>query len=1031
MKDNSGTSRIFFDNNDHVLLNIVHDVLNREPAHKDIKNLLTSYLHPHGIKEMTASTGLRIAYAVIHLLGSLEAGKAVDRQNALRSLRDEVYCSSQQGALHKNTARVLLEIMKELVRSKGDYVTQLQLARDFRMASFGKPRFIRSQLAKRHLIEMPEEWNQISFDDHVHDANTKGRKSPTHMIMDAWIKGIRSLTVIYYNYVTIEVAEELLESAEIMGITVKIGIEYLARFRGKYIKFFWAPKGFRDRKAFLDFLEHGARQLMAEGRKISEYQQRYVISVLEEFNRKHRLVINEAYGLSLAPLALEDFLAFVGAGQPSLFHLSKFIYTCMFPEIQQVAERMQEQQKDAEDEERLHIVHAIETMKALDPDAIIESFLKPDRNSVIHNPFEPNDEPDVPNLLRFAPDKLLGQIAALHSGFRIILNLTGLTPADVLELLYDCKGRITHLEIFNLKDFAAGIAGHNEEINRLQLAINQGNVIKLKRVIRKIIQDVSDAGTDDAVQRTAKLTAILHDMPTLQGYYKNSLLKSKFGSDSTGSSRNCFGMGLVVKDTLPRRSQRLLAHDALRSRIKVPVKIKPQLRVTYVPRDYKSAPREFENLRRVLSYAFIKAPSGMGVGYEQHRDWKVQAFSAHMEPDGNVAILGGTQIGPDEDWVGFESRSEKERKTGIPLRYINTHLKNGLKILAGFIPAFLTFALTKDWWFLAYFGAFIWFGITGVRNIIQSVLGGGGIRRSSLLHWNDYISWDRLADSLLFTGFSVPLLDLIVKTIILDRMFSITTKTSPIMLYAIMALANGIYICCHNIFRGLPGQAALGNLFRSVLSIPLAVLLNSLFGSILAVSGVVSVSVILQKWAAVISKLASDCVAAAIEGFADRFTNIRMRFMDYSTKIAQIFEVFAKLEILFPEADVVQLMESPQEFLQLLQEKKPNLGTVSIINALDLLYIWMYQPRAASTLKTIMRSMNQEERRMFIASQYVLQQQRQISQLFVDEVFGKKFSKALSFYLDRSEEYLHELQDVYKTLQVFPTEKESTSIGNS
>ncbi len=1018
MTDNYHIFRFFFDENDHILLHIVNDVLNRERVHQDIKNLLIPYLHPHGIKEMTASTGLRIAYAVIHLLGSLEAGKAVDRQNALRSLRDEVSCSSQQGVLHKNTARLLLEIMKELVRSQGDYVTQLRLARDFRVATFGKPMFIRNQLAKRHLIEMPEEWNQISFDDHVHDANTKGRKSPTHMIMDAWIKGIRSLTVIYYNYVNIDVAEELLESAAIMGIRVKIGIEYLARFRGRYIKIFWTPKGFSERKTLLDFFENRARHIMDEGRKVSEYQQRYVFSVLEEFNRKHRLAINEAYGLSLSPLAIEDFLTFVGSGQPSLFHLSKFIYTSMFPEMRQIAEKMRERYKNADEAERLRIANGIEVMKAMDPDAIIESFLKPSRNPVITNPYEPSDDPDIPNLLRLSPTELLEKIAALHSGFHIILNLTGLSPADVLELLYDCQGRITHLEIFNLKDFAAGRAVHNEEINRLQLAINQGNVVKLKQVIQKIIADVAKENVSEDVPRVKKLTAILHDMPTLQGYYKNSLLKSKFGSDSTGSSRNCFGMGLVVKDTLPQRAQKRLARDSLRSRITVPVKIKTHLRVTYVPRDFKRAPREFENLRRVLSYAFIKEPSGMGVGYEQRRDWVVQAFSAHMEPNGNVAILGGTQIGPDEAWVGFDSQGETKKRQSIPLRYLNTHLKNGLKILGGFIPAFLTFALTKDWWFLAYFGAFIWFGITGGRNIIQSVLGGGGLRRSPLLRWNDYISWDRLADSLLYTGFSVPLLDFLVKTVILDRMFSITTKTNPVMLYAVMALANGLYICCHNIFRGLPRQAAFGNLFRSVLSIPLAVLLNAMIASMLGMAGAVSITAILQKWAAVISKLASDCVAAVIEGLADRFINIRMRFMDYSNKIAQIFEVITKLEILFPDADVIKLMESPSEFLSLLGEKKPDLGTIAIINALDLLYIWMYQPRAASTLKAIMRSMNREERRMFIASQYVLYQQRQISQLFVDEVFGKKFSKALSFYLERSEEYLDQLQEAYKTIHL-------------
>ena len=53
---------------------------------------------------------------------------------------------------------------------------------------------------------------------------------------------------------------------------------------------------------------------------------------------------------------------------------------------------------------------------------------------------------------------------------------------------------------------------------------------------------------------------------------------------------------------------------------------------------------------------------------------------------------------------------ELEVEKKIPLSYLNNYLKNSLKILIGFIPAFATFALTKDWWFLAYFGAFIWFG---------------------------------------------------------------------------------------------------------------------------------------------------------------------------------------------------------------------------------------------------------------------------------------------------------------------------------
>jgi hypothetical protein len=114
--------------------------------------------------------------------------------------------------------------MKDLLRTRNNELCQLKLAHDFRMVSTGNPRFVRAELAKYHLLEMPEEWNQYAFDDHVHDANTKGRKSPTHLVMDAWIKGIRFLTVVYYNYVSPEVIEELIEASSILDVRVQVGI---------------------------------------------------------------------------------------------------------------------------------------------------------------------------------------------------------------------------------------------------------------------------------------------------------------------------------------------------------------------------------------------------------------------------------------------------------------------------------------------------------------------------------------------------------------------------------------------------------------------------------------------------------------------------------------------------------------------------------------------------------------------------------------------------------------------------------------
>lgn len=305
-----------------------------------------------------------------------------------------------------------------------------------------------------------------------------------------------------------------------------------------------------------------------------------------------------------------------------------------------------------------------------------------------------------------------------------------------------------------------------------------------------------------------------------------------------------------------------------------------------------------------------------------------------------------------------------------------------------------------------YFGAVIWFGITGLRNIVQSVIGGGGIRRSSLLRWNDFISWERLADSLLFTGFSVPLLDYLVKTVVLDRGFEVTTASHPAMLYAIMAVANGIYLSSHNIFRGLPKEAAIGNLFRSVLSIPVAFGFNAALGGILGLAGVMGVNAILQSWAAVISKFASDCVAGFIEGAVDRSRNIKNRMGDYRQKLNQFLDVYARLEMLFPEEDVYDLLDRPLEWYQSADETARDLIKIMIINSLDLLYFWMYQPRARTAFRDRLRDMAPEERCVLIKAQKILKMEREISQMFIDGIAGRNFSKPLAFYLSSSAEYL-------------------------
>jgi len=1034
---------LFFDGNDDKLLTIVNDVLKRGSRPKTLSSLMAPYMHPHGIKEMAAPSGLRIAYAIVSLLGSLDIGKAADRLVALRALRDEVL-GSANGYAQRNTARVLVQIMKELIRCHGDKLRQLRLAHDFRLACDGKPRRIRAELAKHHLLEMPEEWNQFAFDDHVHDANTKGRKSPTHLIMDAWLKGIRKLTVVYYNTVEEEVIEELLEASALLDIHVRIGIELSSRLRNGFVRFIWELEGFLEQQDLLKFFRKEAvRELMNEGREVSRYQQRYVAAVLKAFNDRHRQVLAMEIGLPVEEIREEDFLTYVGSGQPSLLHLAKYIHNACRQGIDEEVRRICNMNIAESSERQQKLDKCRKTMNELEPETLINRFLHPRNNPDIHDPSVPLNG-GMPNLLELSIDILTGRLTAMHPGSRFTLNLSQLTIQDTLELLYLCKGRITHVESFNLKDSTWGmtsraasrgdnLVGEAVDItsptrtyrlmNKLQKALNESNVIALKSVIRTIIFEFEQSrmllqqkceqkrkeGNDAESSETCKelevmsaqkeaLLGILQDIASLHAYYAGRSLGTRIGSGSTGQSQRQYGMGFVVADTLPPRVQRQVmraARDGRRKRIPVTAHM--------IEHRHNGGPAAPSPFRRMLS----KLPGLQRIGTRAWRDWSLEKFELHPEKEGNIVTLGGMRW---DVWNELRLPQGDPPRTWFsqPYSCLNSNLLNALKILIGFIPAFLTFRLTKDWWVLAYLGAVIWFGITGVRNIIQSVVGGGGLQRSPLLPWKMLVNWSRVADSLLYTGFSVPLLDYVVKTLVLQQCWGITT-TNPILLYTFMALANGIYISGHNVVRGLPRSAAVGNFFRSILSIPLAVFFNGLIGWALHMAMVPGVDLVLQKWAAVISKLASDCVAGVIEGLADRAKNVRIRQADYQEKVSRLFSAYARLDLLFPDEDVLDLLLSPKKMMSTLRHEARDLEKVFIVNALDLMYMWMFQPRAQKGLELIVANMSLEQWHIFHRSQLILKRQKEISKVFIDGLVGKNFARALAFYLEQKEHYLQAL----------------------
>ncbi|MBN2800215.1 MAG: hypothetical protein JXX28_13835 [Deltaproteobacteria bacterium] len=972
---------LFIDKDVRALLAVVHDASARGRQHRAARSLFDTSLHPRGIKELAEPPAMRIATALVELLGSLERGSPVDRLRALRSVNQEVLHNGSH-LFRLNTARVLLEVMKDLLRSEGNDARQAGLARDFIDATSGRPRLIRTLLRRYRLVEMPEAWTQIAYDHRVHDANSTGRKTPTHLIMDAWIKGIRYLGVVYYNHIPIEAAEELLEAGEVMGVEVRVGMDLTVRMRNKRARLMLFPRGFRGKRAYLDHLRKPATQaFMLEGRKVTDRFHAHVLSLVDRFNAVHRPALCASLHLTLPPIDRAAFEDFVGSGQASRLHLAEFIHQALLPHLRGRAREIAGDPAAAEQ---------LAALDALVPEEIKARFLSAAANPDLPDPMQVADDPEAPELLRVDLEGLLDRVRTLPCGIRVVLSPSGLTVAEVLDLLYQGDGRITHLELFNLREHAEGTDPDLEAINRLRRVLNRGNIVELKRIVLDAIHD-ADA------EMAERLRVILADLPSLQRLYsQGERLRSRLGTGSTGRSRVSRGMGMVVLPTLGLRGRR----EVRREGRMLPLRTTAVLEQRYTP------------LTKVrVLHGLPRFPLIWRAACSRDTRWTVAPNTTHYMDDetgqGNIAALGGA---PEERGNGLIHHAPARRRRSLRAlwRLLPGKVQQLSKVGIGFLPAFLTFWLTKDWWLLAWFGAVIWFAITGSRNIIQSVVGGGGVFRSPLLRWNDLVSWGRVADSLLYTGFSVPLLDFLVKYQLLQQTLGVTVTSAPWELYTVMALANGVYISSHNALRGLPPAAIVGNFFRSILSIPVAFALSwaLLHGLIWLGLPLEHIEEMLQLGAAVISKAASDTVAGIIEGSADRAQNLSRARADFQEKLQHLTEIHGRLEMLFPEEDVLELLERPKKLVKAVQTESDELFRQATIAALDLMYFWYYQPRAQAVYRRALQRMSPEERLVVLGLQRVLERKRVITEMFLAGLVGRRFEGALGFYLNRADAYL-------------------------
>ncbi len=1162
---------LFYDSQDRFFLKRVNETI------ENIQNSGSEYshfMHPNGIIELTSSQEFRMASAILCLLDNLSHNDPERRLQALENLHTEVLLTGRT-KFRRNTARVLIEIIKEIVRAYGDEDLQLQLIHDFRMAATGKPNIVRKFLKRYYLLEMPESWNQLVFDHHVHDANTKGRKSPTQLIMDAWVKGIKSLTVIYYHYVSEEAGSELIRAAQILDIKIRIGILCQTVYNHKLLDFIWVPQGFSNLTSFRYFIKQPKiAELMQEGKVVSKWKEQFIFNILRDWNDEIRHKISNLMDFEFLPIEQDEFLDYVAIGQASIMHLAELIHKKhidkLYDFVNGLKKEISELKEISEVDNKENIADLnfrINSFDRLTPEFFLQLFEYCEdvqKKNIISKIIA--QESDVPFVLNENPFVLVSKLSELSTGNSITLNLADLTPEDVLNLLWDCQGLITHLEIFNVNDWHKGELIYTKEMNSILQAINNENSPNLKLIIQTVLEkcqleenvisnfwglkldsenselfkneSLADGQNEkqnqvdgqsvyseqvqtkeqdkdqDIIQidgqndkddeqlnsensiissiilneaeksieleqqaeksmeelfikieneqnshltakenndienwldfekllpkeeinlayksderfilisqkdRVNKLRNILKNIVPLIGFYRSKKLLTRMGTDSTSRISRLAGMGLAYAVTLPTGARKELKNRHNNSRLRLPVR--KEINKVYV----KQLPQADENIRPIIKFLRL-IPIIREFTYKKDVYYNDSSTKTFVQNDGsctndtinfgtdqgNIVTLGGVGAGTNNNFTKIADAKPNPHT----FYNLNTNIKNVLKLLIGFIPAFFSFQYTQNIEFLAWFGAIIWFFITGFRNILQAVLGGGGVHRSPLLRWNNYVSWTRLCDSLMYTGISVVLLELCVRTLLLTQTFNITSTNSPYITFTVISLLNGCYIVTHNIIRGLQAEAIFGNFFRSFLAIPIALLYNSIFNFLLLNFEFQDVNIILQSSSAILSKLASDTVAGVIEGSADKGSFIWFRNWDYKFATKIMYKNYSQLEVTFPEKDAMELLKNPEVALEKLKYKNQTLYNDIIVNALDFMAFHYYQPRAVSTLKNIINNLSDTERIAWLRLQSVLKCQKEVSQLFIDGVFGINFSKALAFYLDKHEQYLLILNELYKT----------------
>ncbi|MBQ1925108.1 MAG: hypothetical protein II180_03200 [Proteobacteria bacterium] len=526
------------------------DILNSEIAAPETV-VFRPISHPAGFVRLITKRRLTIAEAYIRLVSHSKGVRYVERIEALQVLMHHVW-HSKNLSMPINTARVQIALMKNAVKMRGDRRAQLELMSDFARASFGHVSVIRRLLRELDLIEVPETGEELSqmnlgWDDHVHDSMTEGRKSPSQLVLDAFIKGISRITVAYYDVADPLSYEEVFLAGHILGVEVQIGIEFSVGKKCERVHYLYIPPQGHEYEALSKFLNDKADALKPfwDGLKVNaERRHATVNTLLETFNQNGLAAFNAPYtdleALMMQPLSWDSVEHVTIKGQANRIHLGQLIYQAMRPvalkrvlylknlyrslrskahgdsnswEAERCFKRYEEAQLEYEE---------------LTPSLCAEKYIAPQKQVDYDSSFASEDD--------------ILPVLSGCGGYIVFIHPLSLGLQKCMDILFKYYKYLTDIEVFNLVD---ALQRDTTDIRRFATFLSMLNSGNLDQIAKSFEE-----------WRLTQVTEA--NLKKLSDYVREKPFFMRCASDAVGWSSNIPGMGFVHESALTPKALRLL-----------------------------------------------------------------------------------------------------------------------------------------------------------------------------------------------------------------------------------------------------------------------------------------------------------------------------------------------------------------------------------------------------------------------------------------------------------------------------------------